>query len=136
LIEVCADPHRVTFLETGPQSPHISRQDPKAYSGFEALTVWTINSILLHLIVAGILYCLMVFPIFGRPRQLDHDTTSDFGKHVRAVGDLLALAGDRQRAVAQVRQYRALYLESTPAHQPGPATEPALPGNPFKVSSR
>ena len=69
LIDECGDPTRVTFLESDPDGMRISNQDPKAYSGFEALTVWPMNSILIHLIVAGILFCVMIFPIFGRPRK-------------------------------------------------------------------
>lgn len=134
LIEACGNPNRVTFLETGPGGSRISRRDPKAYSGFEALTVWPINSILLHLIVAGILFCLMVFPIFGRPRNIEEDSPSDFTKHIRAIGDLLALAGDREGAIAQIQQYRGLNLETsarTNAHSVEP--EPT-PGNPFKTA--
>lgn len=130
LIDECRDPVRVTFLESNPSGLRVSNQDPNSYSGFEALTVWPINVILLHLVVAGILFCTMVFPIFGRPREIINDTPSNFGKHIRAMGELLSLSDDRDAAIAKVRQYRNLQLEPTVTETPKTAHET---GNPFKV---
>lgn len=132
LMDECGNSvRRVTFLETGPAGIEVSRRDPKAYSGFDALKIWPINSILLHLIVAGILYCAMVFPIFGRPRELDGETTSNFGKHVRAMADLLVVTQDRNAAIAKVQQYRNLKIDSL-VIEPGEAKPEA--GNPFQIS--
>ena len=132
LIDECGSKvRRVTFLETGPGGVQVSRQDPKAYSGFDALKIWPINSILMHLIVAGILYCMMVFPIFGRPRDLDGESPSNFGKHVKAMADLLVVTQDRSAAIAKVQQYRNLKIEPLVV-EPGDAKEEA--GNPFQTS--
>ena len=132
LMAACGDDvRRVTFLESGPMGMRISNSDPNNYSGLEALSVWPVNSILLHLIVAGILFCGMVFPIFGRPRQFEEDTTSDFGKHIRAMGELLAISQDRRSAVSKVQQYRALEIEPIVVDSDNPPQET---GNPFKVS--
>ena len=133
LIDECGDAiRRVTFLETGPGGmPPISTADPKAHSGFDALKIWPINSILMHLIIAGTLFCAWVFPIFGRPRKLETDTPSSFSKHIRALGELLALTQDRQSAMAKVQQYRSLKIESI---IPEPSNTPEKAGNPFQVS--
>jgi len=131
LIDECGDEiRRVTFLESGPGDMQISTADPKAYSGFDALKIWPINSILMHLIVAGTLFCAWVFPIFGRPRKLETDTPSSFSKHIRAMGELLAVTQDRQFAMAKVQQYRGLKIESI---VPEPSN-PEKAGNPFQVS--
>ena len=45
---------------------------------------------------------------FGRPRELPADSPADFGKHVAALGKLLAQAGDRNYAQARIAQYRQL----------------------------
>ena len=131
LVDQCDSPRRVTFLETGPAGPIISTETNQANSGFEAFTVWPISSILLHLIIAGILFCAMVFPIFGRPHDVENESLSDFGKHIQAMGELLALAGDRSAAIARVQQYRNLKIEPIGSE---PEPEPNVKGNPFKVS--
>lgn len=133
LIEECQDIDRVTFLETGPAGATISAGNANSYSGFEALTVWPINSILMHLIVAGILFCAMVFPIFGKPRNVEESTPSDFGKHIRAMGDLLSISGDRQAAMAKVQAYRNLKVEPISSDSAAKPQEKET-GNPFKVS--
>ncbi len=112
LIDACGTAGRVTFLESGPSAIPISDKDPRAYTGFEAFTVWPISSILMHLTIAGILYCVMVYPIFGKPWDVPDETPSDFGKHIRAMGELLALVNDRSAALAQVRQYRQLTTDT------------------------
>ena len=133
LIDECGEEiRRVTFLETGPSGVPISTSDPRAYSGFDALKIWPINSILMHLIVAGILFCAYVFPIFGRPRKLETDTPSSFSKHIRAMGELLAIAQDRQAAIAKVQQYRSLKIEPL---VPEPSNTPDKAGNPFQQSN-
>lgn len=129
IIEHCGTTDRVTFLESDASGLIISRSNKNSYSGFEALTVWPINVILLHLIAAGILFCVMVFPIFGRPRELVTDNPSDFGKHVGAIQQLLERAGNRSLALEKVNQYRN--LENDVPTKPTQKTET---GNPFKVS--
>ena len=129
LIDYCGSPRRVTFLESGPMGLTVSKTRKKAYSGFEALTVWPINVILLHLIAAGILYCVMVYPIFGRPRELSEDSPSHFGKHIAAIQRLLELSKNREQAIARVNEYRE--LEGDIVTKPTTSTET---GNPFKVS--
>ena len=133
LVKECRDTDRVTFLETGPAGAAISSGNVNSYSGFEALTVWPINSILMHLIVAGILFCAMVFPIFGKPRNVEESTPSDFGKHIRAMGDLLSISGDRQAAMAKVQAYRNLKVEPISSDS-GAKPQEKETGNPFKVS--
>ena len=128
IINSCGSPKRVTFLESGPAPLSISRSNKKVYSGFEALTVWPINMILLHLIAAGILFCVMVFPIFGRPREIVADSPSNFGKHIQAIQQLLELANNRELAIEKVNQYRQLENDTTKQQK---KTET---GNPFKVS--
>jgi len=58
--------------------------------------------------VLGIVVCLSRSPIFGRPRELPADSPSDFGKHVAALGKLLAATKDRNYAHARLAQYRQI----------------------------
>jgi hypothetical protein len=70
------------------------------------LKVWPLNAILLHLTILGIVFCLARSPIFGRPRELPPDSPADFGKHVAALGRLLARTKDRNYAHSRLAQYR------------------------------
>jgi hypothetical protein len=107
LIDECGQlPQRVTFLESDRNGPLISDSDKSPPIMLRAFTVWPINFLLLHFTILGIFFCFAVFPIFGRPRTLDRDEISDFGKHVAAVGDLLQSTGNETYAQKLVEQYR------------------------------
>jgi hypothetical protein len=110
LIEECSDGQNVIFVESDSTGPRIINKDPVAGmpSSLELLKVWPLNAILLHLTVLGILLCLARSPIFGRPRELPGDSPADFGKHVAALGKLLAATKDRNYAHARLVQYRQI----------------------------
>src|SRR2546421_6579701 len=75
-------------------------------STLELVKVWPLNAILLHVAVLGMIVCLSRSMIFGRPRDLPGDSPSDFGKHVAALGKLLAATKDRNYAQSRLAQYR------------------------------
>jgi hypothetical protein len=127
LIDQCGPAGRVVFLESGPGGPGISLGDAEQYPLLAAFTVWPVGGILLHLILVGIVFCLSVFPIFGRARELAKEDCSDFGSHVRAVGQLLERTGDRQDAQARLAQYHEALARDV---RPGPSRS----GSPFATS--
>jgi hypothetical protein len=98
----------VVFLESGSGGPPIVNKDPRlAYPGpMEIFHVWPANWILLHLLVLGVLFCFFRYPLFGRPREPKPEATSDFGKHVDALGLLLAKTGDLAYANARLALYQ------------------------------
>jgi hypothetical protein len=108
LIDACGQPGSVGFLESGPEGPPIFLDEPRAKypTGLEALIVWPIGCMLMHLAVVGIVLCFALFPIFGRPRELPPESTSDFGKHIDALGHLLQRVGDPKYAADRVAQYQ------------------------------
>ncbi len=108
LIERCGDPAKVVFLETGPYGPTISNQEATSDSptGLEMFTVWPINAILLHVMALGILLLACLYPIFGRPRRLPPAGTSDFGKHIAALGDLLQETREIGYATSRLAHYQ------------------------------
>jgi hypothetical protein len=101
LIDSVGRPGRVVFLESGPGGPPI---DPPAEGSALArlFGAWPLGAILLHLAVLGIIFCFARWPIFGRPKVPPAETVSDFGKHVEAVGELLARTRDRGYAVSKL----------------------------------
>lgn len=109
LIAACGTPGKVMFLESGVSQPPVLATDPdtKAQTGFEVFTVWPFGIVAIHLVLLGITACFAIYPIFGRPRQSDEETLSDFGKHVEAMGELLEATGDREYATRRVQEYYA-----------------------------
>jgi hypothetical protein len=110
LVDECGAPGRAVFIESGPGGPPVLDKEPAGgpATPLDLLKVWPLNAILLHLTILGIVFCLARSPIFGRPRDLPSESTADFGKHVAALGQLLARTKDRNYAQARLAQYRQL----------------------------
>jgi len=111
LIEEVGPPGQtVVFLESGPAGPLMLESDPTAAppSPLAIFNVWPTNWILLHLAVVGILLCFSRFPIFGRPREPEPEATSDFGRHIQALGELLRRSGDTAHAAKRLGHYQQL----------------------------
>jgi hypothetical protein len=103
LIATVGSPGRVVFLESGAGGPSI---DPtgKPLGLWRFLAAWPLNVILLQLAVLGIIFCFARWPILGRPKASPVDVTSDFRKHVDAVGRLLRATRNRDYAWRQLGQ--------------------------------
>jgi hypothetical protein len=100
---------RVVFIESGPDGPAVLDKEPSSAGGpLDLLKVWPLGPILMHLTVLGIIFCLARSPIFGRPKELPEPPTADFGKHVAALGALLARTKDQHYAQQRLDQYRQI----------------------------
>jgi hypothetical protein len=106
LVEHCGPPTEVVFLESTANPTIVDREEMPDLNPFRILTVWPINVILLHATIVGILFCLAWSPIFGRPRLIPTLGASDFGKHVLALGQLLARTKDSTYASQRIAHYR------------------------------
>jgi hypothetical protein len=108
LIAACATPKRVLFLESGPDGPFVFEREPGEgrARGFEAFTVWPLGAILLHFVALGIVYLATRVKVFGRPRELPQETVSDFGKHITALGELMARTRDARYPSERLAFYR------------------------------
>jgi len=98
----------VVFLESRYGGPSIREDDPATTipTGLEIFNVWPTNWILFHMAVLGIIFCFSRWPIFGRPRQPARDSTSDFGKHIEALAELLQRSRDRSYAMTRLLHYQ------------------------------
>ena len=98
----------VVFLESYAGGPPISDSDPSASipTGFEILIGPQTRWLFVHLAVMGVLFCIWRWPIFGLPRQLDPEAPSDFGKHIRAMAELLERSHDETYAMTRVLHYQ------------------------------
>lgn len=102
------DPARCVFLETGRGPVPILEHEPSPHlnTPLDILKIWPWNVLLLHLAVLGIVFSFSRLPLFGRPRELPSAATSDFGRHVAALGELMAQTGDRDFALARLAHYQ------------------------------
>jgi len=100
----------VVFLESYAGGPPIYDKDPAARtpSGLEILLTHPMNWLFVHFAIVGILFCFARWPIFGVPRELEAESASDFGKHVRALAALLERSGDRDYATACFVHYQQM----------------------------
>jgi len=109
LIEQVGPPRQtVVFLESDPGGPPIHDEDPSAQvpTGMEVFFRWPTGWILWHFTAIGIIFCFLRWPILGLPRQLQPESTSDFGKHVQALAELLERSGDRGYAERRLAHYQ------------------------------
>ena len=109
LVNECGSPGKVAFVESYAGGPTVSDADPSdAASPLAFMDVWPLNAIIIHLTILGIIFCLARSPIFGRPRELPAQSPADFGRHVAALGELLARTKDQSYARARLEHYRSL----------------------------
>ena len=122
---------QVGFLTTD-GSPVVVSDDqqgvPKA-SGMELLTVWPVSLLTMHGIFLGLVICLMLLPIFGRPRRISINRHGNFGDHLDAVATLMKRAGGEHYARSKISDYMkrirgetsgpwVIYQPTTPASKP------------------
>ena len=98
----------VGFLTTGVERLPVSERKPGApvASGMELLTVWPISLVTMHGVLLGLVVCLMLFPIFGRPRKGKEVELSDFDDHLDSVAALMKRAGGEHFAKHQISEYQ------------------------------
>ncbi|MBS0209626.1 MAG: hypothetical protein JSS27_11805 [Planctomycetes bacterium] len=106
LVEEIGALREVTFLEAG-HDPRIHTHDPKdvAHSSLSIMGIEPFDHILLHLCVAGLVFLVASWPIFGRPAPDTAAHASDFGKHIAALGKLLSRQENRGAAEARIATY-------------------------------
>jgi len=104
-----ADPAkpRVGFITSGFSGVPVSSpsDQPQMASGMELLTVWPLSIITIHLTLMGIIACMILLPIFGRPRKLREKSNSDFADHINAVAALLHRTNGEHYARQRISEY-------------------------------
>ena len=104
LIERLPKKGRIAFMNA--EDPRISfRPDSDLPFGLAMLTIFPLNVIVVHIVVAGILILVVLWPIFGRPQISRPVNERDFGKHVQAFGRILRRTGDRTFANHMIGRY-------------------------------
>jgi hypothetical protein len=109
LADELGDDKTIVCLETG-GNPEIRETEPefKMPGPFDEITQPPFAPIYLHLVALAIVFCFARWPIFGRPKDDVPKTPSDFGQHVRALGELLANSGNTTFARTKLMHYLQL----------------------------
>lgn len=107
IAETGVPPRRVVFLESMRGGPPVDEKDSieGMRSGLEILALAPLDIVFLHLAAAGLVFCLARLPLFGRPKELELDHPSDFGRHVTALGRLLERTANTAAAAERFRYY-------------------------------
>ncbi len=98
---------RAGFLTNNWEGVRVSEAQPGAprATGMELLTVWPLSLVTIHGVMLGVVLCLMLLPIFGRPRRVRHRRTSHFGDHLDAVAALMNKSGGEAFARSRISEY-------------------------------
>jgi hypothetical protein len=128
-------PRTVYFLESGPDGPSISDEDPTAQNptGLALFRVWPIGAVLTQLAALGIVFALLKWPIFGIPKRIARASTTDFNSHVAALGRLLAGGRNRAYAIGLLMLYRQS-LRREPTTEIIATNTPLPPPNPTDLA--
>ncbi|MEM6780155.1 MAG: hypothetical protein AAF670_21060 [Planctomycetota bacterium] len=127
----------VGFLESNETPIPISKAAPNApvATGMEALTTWPLSLISIHALFLGIVMCLMLMPIFGRPRSVRYNDPTRFGNHLDAMATLMHRGRHRDAAADQryARERISRYMRQVRGEHGGPWVLPepdaTLPSN-------
>jgi hypothetical protein len=95
------------FLTSGRFEVPVSVQKPGVpqASGMEMLTVWPLSLVTMHGLMLGVVVCLMLLPIFGRPSRIRRTNENEFGHHLDAVAALMNKAGGERYARMRISEY-------------------------------
>ncbi len=123
-------PGLVGFISSNFSGVSVTEADPEinAMTGLELLTIWPLSLIMFHLIVLGFFSCMVLLPIFGRPRELVESPDSNFSDHIDAVAALMQKSGGEQYARRRVSDYmkRIRGESSGPWLLPEPTPKPII----------
>lgn len=98
---------RAGFLYSDYGGVAVSEADerPSTGGGMELLVVWPLSLVTMHVALVGIVVCLILLPIFGRPRRLQQHSQSDFADHIQAVAALMHRSGGEHYARTRISDY-------------------------------
>ncbi|MDA1177985.1 MAG: hypothetical protein O2931_04215, partial [Planctomycetota bacterium] len=119
LIENCESPTgigRVAFLETDSAAVRESTDAPQ-HSPLSLFFHWPLSLPFWHALVAGFIACSAYFPGLGRPRPAPRAPLADFGRHVDALGQLLAETRDEDYARARLDEYLNYSQNESKSHK-------------------
>ncbi len=107
IIDECPNAKKVALLaynSSGIQISWIDEIDSRGL-GLEMLVQWPLSAITIPACILGIVICISLLPILGRPGELPKRSVNDFGMHIEALGDLIRDTNDEAYARQAVSDY-------------------------------
>ena len=96
----------VLFLESDEAGLRVmQREESGQKTMWDWMTEWPFSFFIPHFLVLGILIYFVFYPIFGRPKNLALPSSTDFGQHVEALGELMEKTRDRAYAIQHINHY-------------------------------
>jgi hypothetical protein len=103
----------VLFLEN--QGPvEISISDYASHSQWGWISQPPLRHIVPHLLAWCLVFCFVLFPIFGRPRRIRKPATTHFSDHIRALARLLSRAELDRDCEQWIQQYQRRIGQTSP----------------------
>lgn len=101
-------PHsaNVLVLESGPMGLPVSDSNYENHNSWAWISEAPLRYIIPHFLLWGVVYCFVLFPIFGRPKDAPSESTTSFRKHIDAVAEQLIRSGESQKAREIIRHYQ------------------------------
>jgi hypothetical protein len=96
---------QVMLLESGPEDPPI-RESRTVEQQLPWIAEPPLKYIVPQLVLLGVLYCFVIFPMLGRPRRLIEEPTSRFGRHLEAIGRMWSQTGEIAEAKKTIERYK------------------------------
>ncbi|EMI46552.1 hypothetical protein [Rhodopirellula sp. SWK7] len=98
---------RVSFLASDQFPIPISTVKPgiPKSKGWELMTEMPLSLINMHVAFLGVVLCLMLLPVFGRPRRVRYNRVTHFGNHLSAMATLMRRGGGKEYAQERISQY-------------------------------
>lgn len=105
LIDFTPKNQTTLFLETGSEEVRVSDSET-GHETWAWITKPPLRYIIPHFLMLGVLFCFVLFPIFGRARRADpSEDYSTFRDHIRAMGKLMSISGNTQFARSKIDKY-------------------------------
>lgn len=97
----------VAFLSSDDRPILVSDSEPEVprTRGWELMTEMPLSLINLHVAFLGIVLCLMLLPVFGRPRRVLYNDPTHFGNHLSAMATLMRRSGSTTYAKLKISEY-------------------------------
>jgi len=112
------EPRQVVFLESGLSGLPIGEEVQGQPMVWDFFAEPPLSYIFTHLALLAVAFVFCRWPIFGRPKEEPPPLSSDFGRHVEALGELLQLTGDQQFARSRWLAYWQHVKQDTPGGKP------------------
>lgn len=98
----------VLFLESGPSDLPVSDSEYEEHNTWGWISQPPLRYIVPQFLFWGILFCLVYFPIFGRPRRSEMSPDHRFGHHIQALARQLRRSRRSAEAEAAIERYQEL----------------------------